>query len=57
MTEGYFKALFSTRLQVVSVHLLQKLNLDIEWIQPPFGEAAMASHGTLFLAHAPTLLT
>jgi hypothetical protein len=35
----------------------QKLNLDIEWIQPPFGEAAMASHGTLFLAHAPTLLT
>ena len=31
-----------------TVALLQQLNLDIEWMQPPFGHAAEARYGTLF---------
>lgn len=31
-----------------TVTLLKQLNLDIEWLHPPFGNEALARHGTLF---------
>ena len=40
----------------VSMHLLQQLDLDINWVYPPVGTEALESHGSLFPDAAKTMI-